>query len=163
MGRSYQTLLDILTRLRDLHEELLAAMIRAHDALANYRARELDEYNKTVEALKIERDALESARRHVVEQLVRPSGRAADGVTLSELIAGAPLRLQADLIAVRSDLTTLFTRMAEQNEHNRRVAAASIVMLQGLGHVLRNAFDKPLTYRPPAAKRAVRAAAGHGG
>jgi hypothetical protein len=155
----FKTLLDILQKQRDLYVELLRVMAEAHEPLVNYRAAKIDEYNKMIETIQMKADALEKARLNIIRRIQEAAPMVTPSMNLTALAAVSPPPFGDELLRIKPQLEILIRNIKLQNEKNTKVAHAALAVVSGLGRLLNQLCNTPLTYQPFATRKPAFASA----
>ena len=159
MTSEYAKLIEILVKQRDVFVKLRQTMESGEAALRHYNASAVDEYNKSIEILKLRMDALEQARINQIARMVEQLGIESESPTLSDLAAKAPSRIGPALKDLKKQLKHLADSVALQNRKNHLLARASLNIVHDLGKLLGQVAGETTTYQPYNAPKGKKSSA----
>ncbi len=160
MTAEFAKLIEILVKQRDVFLKLKETMAAGEQALRRYDASSVDEYNKSVEVLKLRLDALEQARLNYMKIIAQKLNVDDESINLSDLISVAPEKFGAALMELQIQLRQLAEAVSGQNKKNHILARASLEIVHDLGQLIGQVAGENVTYKPFNSPRKERTSAG---
>lgn len=148
MTSEYRSLTEVLVKQREVLSSLLRVLQEGEEGLRHYDAPRVEDYNKTVETIKLRADALEAARRNLVSKIAEEAKIPVRELKLSRLAQMAPHPVSGALDTLKKQITELSLQIQRQNRRNMVLAEASLGIVENLGRLLGQLTGENATYKP---------------
>lgn len=151
---AYPEMVSCLDDLVRIYRSLLEVVRREREILSESRLDELNDNNKTKDALLVRVRTLENSRSKLARDLAAATSTNVDQPRLLEIAANLPIEQGNKLRNMHSVLELLIRRVSEVNKQNEELVQAALRTITGAMAAIKDGLQPATTYEKKGAMTA---------